>query len=638
MASPISAIPPILIEGLGLALVHFIWQGAAIAASAALAMRWCRGARARYAIGMGALTLMLAVATLTLFGAPASMALPAASFVFLPSLSPRLLFWVVEFWLAGVALFSLRFAGGFLLLEKRQRGQSCAASGRVLALCRDVQQRVGLSRAIRYLECGWLKVPAVAGFIRPVVMLPLAALTGLSEAQLRAVIAHELAHVRRWDFLANLFQIFAETLFFYHPAVWWLNGRIRADREICCDEIAVSQIGNRIAYADALIEYARALAWMEECKSAPGPALAANHGILSERIFHILGLPRARPRLAGLAASLMLLMAAMAAGPAMMGMARPVAAVRPRATAPVAAPRERTALATVPAVLSRPAPPAVAAPALTARGHFPPKRILVRPSPLSPETMPIVIASVDLDSVRAPDSESAAQAAPPQPRSIALARLDAAAAQYPAAIVSLHAPYGWREWGLGEATSYCKDFALQTVTQGAEQPMLVDDGLKKRLTFFYWRCMVANGQAWGYWEGEPPGYVALGAAAGGNPASVSGSWTLAIHWGPGAQAMLAERAAPRSCSFTQLGNNLSGNCTGAQGMSAMNGVIDGRQVRWSWKLPPASSGREGELDFLGVVGADGAISGQSVMLSDFDSTQLQTFTATPGLGQVASRQ
>ena len=114
-------------------------------------------------------------------------------------LPPNFLPWLVEAWLCGVALFGLRFACGFLLLEQKRRGLSSMPSQRVLDLCHELQRRLGLNRAIRYLECGWLQAPAVIGWIRPIVLLPISALTGLSEAQLRAVIAHELAHLRRHD-------------------------------------------------------------------------------------------------------------------------------------------------------------------------------------------------------------------------------------------------------------------------------------------------------------------------------------------------------------------------------------------------------------------------------------------------------
>jgi hypothetical protein len=227
--------------------------------------------------------------------------------------------WLVQAWFCGVFLFSLRLAGGVLLLERTRRGPSTSPGAEVLALCRALQQQLGLSRTIRYLECDWLQAPAVMGWLRPVILLPITALTGFSQEQLGAVIAHELAHIRRHDAFVNLFQILAETLLFYHPAVWWLNRRIRATREICCDEIAVSLSGNRIAYA-------RALTLMEEWKRAPVLAMAANHGLLSERVFLVLGRESADhgSRFLKLAGGLVLLGTALAAGNAALSISDPV--------------------------------------------------------------------------------------------------------------------------------------------------------------------------------------------------------------------------------------------------------------------------------------------------------------------------
>jgi len=230
--------------------------------------------------------------------------------------------WLVEAWLLGVALFSLRSAGGFILLERERRKRSTVVSAYVLEICDELQDRLGIRRAIAYCECGWLQTPAVIGWFRPVVFLPVTALTGLSEEQLRAVIAHELAHIQRLDPFINVFQVGIETLLFYHPAVWWLNKRIRDEREHCCDETAVALCGNAV-------EYARALTLMEEWRSAPVLAMAANRGPLTERIVRVLGLKTlgAGMRGVGLTGSILCLAAALAAGNALLGMAHPKAAL-----------------------------------------------------------------------------------------------------------------------------------------------------------------------------------------------------------------------------------------------------------------------------------------------------------------------
>ena len=115
-------------------------------------------------------------------------------------------------------------------------------------------RRLHLTRRISLLESRLVDVPTVVGWIKPVVLLPVSALAGLSAEQLEAILAHELAHIRRHDYLVNLLQTLVETLLFYHPAVWWLSGRIRAERENCCDDLAVSLCGDPVTYASALAD------------------------------------------------------------------------------------------------------------------------------------------------------------------------------------------------------------------------------------------------------------------------------------------------------------------------------------------------------------------------------------------------
>jgi len=228
MGNPADGPLPGAFTPLGWALIHFLWQGAALAALAAIAMRLCRQSSLRYLVGVTFLGLMLAAPIVTLVvGPPAGFVpimVPTAPAEFLPGL--------VQAWAFGVALLVSRFGGGLLALEWRCRNGTSAICPRLLALCREAEQRLGITRAVRYLECHWLEAPAGFGALRPVILFPVSVLTGLDEDQLRAVIAHELAHVRRWDFAVNLFQVMAETLLFYHPAIWWLNRRIRGARNL----------------------------------------------------------------------------------------------------------------------------------------------------------------------------------------------------------------------------------------------------------------------------------------------------------------------------------------------------------------------------------------------------------------------
>ena len=330
-----------ILRTLGWTLLHFLWQGAGLAALFAVASAVCRSASARYALAVGALVLMLAspVVTFTWLRAQANpavrngaggaaawaetstqnaTALPGSHAPIAESRSeqPVALLWLVEAWFLGVLLLSLRTAGGLLLIERMRRKEIQPVGAVLLARCVALQRRMGLDRMIRYCECHRLDAPAVLGWSRPVVLLPVRALTGLSEAQIEAVIAHELAHIRRLDCFVNLFQIATETLLFYHPAVWWVSGRIRAEREHCCDDEAIAICGDAV-------NYARALTLMEEWRTAPALMMAANRSPLAERVVRLLGWDGAagRMRVAGLAGSLVCLAGALLAGNAFLGVA-----------------------------------------------------------------------------------------------------------------------------------------------------------------------------------------------------------------------------------------------------------------------------------------------------------------------------
>jgi beta-lactamase regulating signal transducer with metallopeptidase domain len=121
------------------------------------------------------------------------------------------------------------------------------------------------------------------GWIRPVVLMPVSAFTGLTPQQIEIILAHELAHIRRHDYIVNLGQIMVEILLFYHPAVWWVSDKIRQEREYCCDDVAVSLCGDRL-------QYARALANLESMR-VTGQMLfpAATGGALLARIQRLVG-------------------------------------------------------------------------------------------------------------------------------------------------------------------------------------------------------------------------------------------------------------------------------------------------------------------------------------------------------------
>jgi beta-lactamase regulating signal transducer with metallopeptidase domain len=420
ITSQTSWLSPTVMHALAWTLLHFLWQGAALAALAAAAMVFCSRASARYAIALGVLVLMLAapVATLVVFSQirsngddradsgrlPLAVALAGdrASRT-LDLLTPKVRSssswdafpWLVEAWLTGVAFFSLRSAGGFLLLERQRRKQSTTVNSRILEMCQILQRRIGLKWTIRYCEGEWLQAPAVIGWFRPIVFLPFRALTGLSQEQLELVVAHELAHIQRLDPFVNVFQVVVEALLFYHPAVWWLNRRIRAEREHCCDDAAISLCGNAV-------EYARALTLMEEWRSAPVLAMAANRGPLTERILRVLGLRTlgAGMRGIGITGSVVCLTAALVAGNALLGIAHAKPVLPGMVLSPQAAPASESQQAAKPSPARPQSSPQQATPATPATSYIDAMKSAGIGDPTIDELVAMKIQGVTPDYVR----------------------------------------------------------------------------------------------------------------------------------------------------------------------------------------------------------------------------------------------
>jgi beta-lactamase regulating signal transducer with metallopeptidase domain len=311
----------------GWALVHSLWQGALVAilfaCFSALAAR--AGAGVRYACACVALALMLLtpLATACLGGVSARGLFAREQFSTewtwadsarervragqgfesaatrapqgegrAPGSTPTLrelaeegltglVPWFAAVWFVGVALLASRLVGGWLLVLRLRRSARPVAEAFEELLSR-VSRRLRVSRAVRLCRSALVEVPTVVGHLRPIILIPASALVGLTPQQLEAVLAHELAHVRRYDYLVNLLQTAAEVLLFYHPAAWWLSRRLRVEREHACDDAAVE------AVAGDVLLYARALAALETLRPArahaPALALAADGGSLMQRI------------------------------------------------------------------------------------------------------------------------------------------------------------------------------------------------------------------------------------------------------------------------------------------------------------------------------------------------------------------
>ncbi len=329
-----------VVRPLGWALVHFLWQGVAIAAVAGIIFLLLRqrSANARY---VGACVALLVIAgapilTFVMLRLASSASIPShhsLSAQAAPSLpeeqSPRqslpkdtkriaptsrplvadldqappslpatgnrildpALPWIVLAWLVGSVVLAMRLAGGWAVAQWMRRAGTHPVAARWQRVLARLVARIRVSRPVQLLESAVAEVPTVIGWLRPVVLLPAGALAGLTPKQLEAILAHELAHIRRHDYLVNILQSAIEVVLFYHPAVWWISHRIRIEREHCCDDIAVAVSGDPLSYA-------RALADLEQLRiPAPKPALAATGGNLLARIHRLVSpLHRAETR------------------------------------------------------------------------------------------------------------------------------------------------------------------------------------------------------------------------------------------------------------------------------------------------------------------------------------------------------
>jgi beta-lactamase regulating signal transducer with metallopeptidase domain len=283
-------------ENVGWTLVHFLWQGTllALVLTAARVATKNASASARHVSACVTLILMAAAPLLTFwfysqsFNAlgPLSLTGKYAGPIFPLRMPVRpLIEWVATGWIFGVGLLLLLRLGGLLLLEWTLRYERRPLEDRRLLV---LVHRLGIRRTVRFVRSLSVTAPATVGFLRPIVLIPAAALSGLNPHYLDALLIHELAHIRRQDFVVNILQTILETLFFFHPAVWWVSNVVRAEREHCCDDLAVELCGDQDVYAHALV------AMQDLRNQLPMYALGATGGRFSMRIDRVLApqLPR----------------------------------------------------------------------------------------------------------------------------------------------------------------------------------------------------------------------------------------------------------------------------------------------------------------------------------------------------------
>jgi bla regulator protein blaR1 len=187
-------------------------------------------------------------------------------------------------WFAGFIFFTLRFLGGFYLTKKLKYSGTSFVPPSWQNRVNSLRYKLKISRTVRLLESVKVTAPVVIGYVKPVILIPVGMLTGLPGKQVEAIVAHELAHIYRNDYLINIIQSLAEIILFYHPAAWWISHRIRMERENSCDDIAVSICSDTLTFAKALMN-------LEEVKMKNRQLVLGvkNNSSLVGRIKRILG-------------------------------------------------------------------------------------------------------------------------------------------------------------------------------------------------------------------------------------------------------------------------------------------------------------------------------------------------------------
>ncbi len=276
-------IPREIITAIGWTIFHSLWQGmiVSLVLGVTLLLSGKRSSIFRYNLSVGALTLLLfasiatfskvyqpgnglTVSSLNDFTQPlTNIALNTINNFESSSTTQSLIekiedlfssniSLIVTLWFFGLMIFSLRFVGGLLYMERLRTKNIYHLSQEWIDQVEKFTRQLKIKSKVEIFESIKIKVPVAIGYLKPVILLPVGIISGLPQDQVEAIIAHELAHIKRYDFLVNLLQTLAETILFYHPAAWWISSVIRSEREDCCDDITLELCGDSLTYSKAL--------------------------------------------------------------------------------------------------------------------------------------------------------------------------------------------------------------------------------------------------------------------------------------------------------------------------------------------------------------------------------------------------
>ncbi|HEY5214086.1 MAG TPA: GWxTD domain-containing protein [Acidobacteriaceae bacterium] len=299
-----------LVRIFGWSLLHFVWEGVIVAVLLSWLLKLLSGRtpQLRYVAALCGLVLMTILPLITsgymaitsnamdhaitysnvdkglVVGLHSSFSGAAGTWLDQIAASlDRSLPWVLAAWFTGVLLFLGRLNIGLIIARRIKSVATQPASPELQLVFQKVKCCLRIERTVRLAHSALVQVPTVIGWLRPVVLIPVGCFTGLSPIQIDSIFAHELAHIRRQDYLVSVLQSVAEAVLFYHPAVWWVSAQVRKERENCCDDVMVRTSGDSLAYA-------KALSHLEERRSIYAAIhLGANGGALVMRIKRLLG-------------------------------------------------------------------------------------------------------------------------------------------------------------------------------------------------------------------------------------------------------------------------------------------------------------------------------------------------------------
>ena len=266
-------------ESISWTIIHSLWQGLLIAVIYLFVKSFLKNASAnlKYILGLGSMMAFVIVVAVTfsLYFQPAEQqafvagneiyamanmqeiaavngSYPKSLAAKVADFTSRYSSLIVYLYLIGLIFFGIRLIGGLVYIDRLKKRNIYHASARWYALVNDLAEKLNIKKGIMLAESSAISAPVLIGYFKPIVLLPLGALTGLSAAQVEAILAHELAHLKRNDYLINMMQSVVEAIFFYHPAIWWLSSEVRNERENCCDDMVLLVTNDSISYAKAL--------------------------------------------------------------------------------------------------------------------------------------------------------------------------------------------------------------------------------------------------------------------------------------------------------------------------------------------------------------------------------------------------